>query len=417
MKQKMNAIIAVILMIALCFGVTALNLSNDSSADSLIINEASGTVDYIPNTVNVSCNGSASFVPTINWNYSALGAYSIAVTTTVTLGDSSASSDGSGTAVHEDDDNNKPIIGYSVSDNNIKVIVGKGTTNVETITVTGVGTTTTADSFAVTCKATISVSNDSQSSTAVATRTTGATPVSVNVYSQMSTNTPQNDTCYFGEAYSYNLSSMVTGGSGSYVFAVKATSNSTSGVDFTHSGLYVLGGYIAGTSVKNAYSTQAVGNGNPTSYDGATYSLAVTIVDKFTGASASADLTLNMEMYKVTASLVGTLSGESKTYSSMTSGAICQIDQGTQYTVKLNFDNVGSETKNVVVTVNGMQLTSTNGEYVITDAANIILGTNTCTVTYSVDGYTYSFGFYVDVIATGAEFVVPDPSITVTLMG
>ncbi|MDD2626346.1 MAG: hypothetical protein PHI87_02220, partial [Candidatus Methanomethylophilus sp.] len=91
MKQKMNAIIAVILMIALCFGVTALNLSNDSSADSLIINEASGTVDYIPNTVNVSCNGSASFVPTINWNYSALGAYSIAVTTTVTLGDSSAS--------------------------------------------------------------------------------------------------------------------------------------------------------------------------------------------------------------------------------------------------------------------------------------------------------------------------------------
>ena len=357
-------VIAILLAAGLSY-VVAVDSASDATTDQLTINEASGEVSYVPNTINVGENGSASLSPTINW----VTSDSVIVTTQVSADNSNWDSSAIGSTFQA--------------------------------TVTGNVVTVTGDSSGsgnLYVKSEVTIHEN-------ITRTTEVKTITVNVSPALTVDGTGTTSCYFGEAAEYDLSNLITSGSNNYVFSMSATASNVSMCGFTSSGLYLLDGVISGRGVATAFAG-----------DNPAYTLNVTISDKTTGETKTAVVSMSMYLYNVTGTVATVVSGTNVS-SALANNSTYTADEGTPYTISIDMSDIdGASIVSAKMNDASISMDDANGVYTISGNANIE-GTNVFAVTYAVGGYTYSFTFYLEVIANGAEFIIPDPDIVLTLKG
>ncbi|UAL08115.1 MAG: hypothetical protein KRP56_02390 [Candidatus Methanogranum gryphiswaldense] len=423
------------MMAAAFVGVASIKGSDDSDANDTVINEASGTVSYVPGTINVSVGGNVLFTPTINW----VAATSVVITVSF----------------------------YDV-DSNYTVTYNSGT---GVVTVKGLATCT--DSFTINVKATITINGT------VVTRDISQN-ITVNVFAAPVFTSYSND-CYFGQYYSSNIVTVSSlTGSGTYAISVTGLPD----------GLYILGNTIAGNatwaasasgpytvnvtvvdtitgakcsgtiiitthtySISGTFVDGTHGNSVSILTDGvskATVSLDTTntIVNFSTGAATitidglytDAALTTVFSNYAFSANVL-TINGQSTYYvaytistgetgvlyvkgstlsSTISDGSIVYIDQSTTVSsASITFNNISStiSSTNTSVYVDGVLDTVTfSGSSITINVNAIVVGMHTYTVDYTVNGsYAGTFTFYVYVIEDGTSFIIPDPSINITV--
>jgi len=355
-KTKIFAVLAVaVIMAAALVGVASIKGSDDSDATTLTINEASGTVNYVPNEINVGVGKTVTFSPYTNWATS-LTYPGYAVSVTITATESSPS--------------------FSTTSDTLVTVTGDAVGN-GTLTLTAV-----ANIY----KGTVA------SGTLVNTVSTTAT-VTVHVYNALATTSANvSKDCYLGTAVDVDLTSNVTG-SGTYAISVSGA---------LPQGLYVLGNKLAGFITKDA-----VGG-----------SYTVTVVDTLTGEMKTYTLTLAVFEYSI----------DCKVYTSDSNDVVVNdtayISQGTFSKAEVTIGNCTNASFSTVIidgtsqalgtgyTVSGKTLTINT-----TGFSGIVVGTHTVVVNYTVDGNVGTYVFYLAVLSDGTYFIIPDPSITITVTG
>lgn len=366
MKKKMFAMLTISFMVMAAFGAVAIFDADTDADEFLVINEASGTVSYIPDKINVSVNGTVSFKPTVNWIAGGHGGFYTDISVSVTS---------------ENIDN---IFTVSCTDNVVSVVgVSTGTDKELTVMVT-------SETYI----------GDSATGTPVITKEASYT-VYVNVWAALelpgSVSTPAeiSEICYFGEAYVLDLSGGVEG-SGQYA-------NSVSGLP---DGLYMLGTTVLGMAYESNFEV-GTGTGNKT--------LDITVVDLVTGSVKSGKATMNLSKYQVNTELYCGEEDDPRLNE--------YVDQGTN-PVMLRYTVTGHETAPVMnVKIDGISV-DTPGipdgkdyyELDLTDTAKII-GKHVITFNYEANGYTYNAHTYELFVVGGMDFVVPSPNMVVTLGG
>lgn len=349
-KTKIFAVLAVAVIMAAAFvGVASIKGSDDSDATTLTINEASGTVNYVPNEINVGVGKTVTFSPYTNWATGlAYPGYTVSVTITA-----EESSD------------------YF------------STTTTTPVTVTGdaVGNGT------LTLTAVANIYKDAILVNSVSTTAT----VAVNVYEALdNVEDIISENCYLGTAVDVDLTSNVIG-SGTYAISVNGA---------LPQGLYVLGNKLAGFITKDA-----VGGSYP-----------VTVVDTLTGEMKTYTLTLAVFEYSI----------DCKVYTSDSNDVVVNdtayISQGTFSKAEVTIGNCTNASFSTVIidgtsqalgtgyTVSGKTLTINT-----TGFSGIVVGTHTVVVNYTVDGNVGTYVFYLAVLSDGTYFIIPDPSITITV--
>ena len=367
MKKKMFAMLTISFMVMAAFGAVAV-FDADADADDLVINEASGTVSYVPDIINVSVDGTVSFKPTVNWIAGEHGGFYTTISVDVTS-------------------ENTGIFTVSYTDKVVSVVgVSTGTDKVLTVEVT-------SETYI----------GDSATGTPVITKEASYT-VDVNVWAALelpgSVLTPAeiSEICYFGEAYVLDLSGGVEG-SGQYAISVSGLPD----------GLYMLGTTVLGMAYKSNFET-GTGTGDKT--------LDITVVDLVTGSVASGEATMKLSKYQVKTELYCGTETEPRSNE--------YVDQGTDPVV-LRYTVIGHSTDPGVtmsVTIDGESATAVHVsdggdnyyELDLTDTAKII-GKHVITFNYTANGYTYNALTYELFVVGGMGFVVPSPSMVVTLGG
>lgn len=125
---------------------------------------------------------------------------------------------------------------------------------------------------------------------------------------------------------------------------------------------------------------------------------------------------MSMYLYNVTGTVATVVSGTNVS-SALANNSAYTADEGTPYTISIDMSDIdGASIVSAKMNDASISMDDANGVYTISGNANIE-GTNVFAVTYAVGGYTYSFTFYLEVIANGAEFIIPDPDIVLTLKG
>lgn len=374
-KTKIFAVLAVAFMMAAAFvGVASITGSDDSDASStIIINEASSGVDYIPEIINISYGGTVTFTPTVNW---AEGTYdsNYTVETVVTKTD---------------------VSGVTISVNS----------TTDAVTVQAGSTTITGGSFTVTSTTTIEYNG-----VEIATRSTSQ-DVTLNVYPDMEVDAAVD--CYFGVALNAPL---VSEGSGNYAVTIVEGDVDN---EMLPDGLYILGNNLGG------YATID-------SFDVTTYTVSAVVVDKVTGAKTTQDVVITMHLSAVS----GVITGTGSDPQTIGDNGTVYVDQSSgSAAVTITFTSVQNYTPVIEkVYVDGDLLTEDDDTPSITDYTFsvssttyygtldfliplYVTGTHAVTVDYNVGGYTQTFTFYFVVLESGATFIIPDPNIVISVTG
>jgi len=419
-------------MIASAFvGIGAMASSNDAVVipGTGTINSNSGTVDYVPATVNITYNSEAvgdtptetsvaSFSPTVNWSNVPTGdSYSLTSTANVYTDSncSTAYNNGSSFDITKTPTtvNGETIIGATSGP--IVTITGHAATNLVATDLTLYIKVTSVLKYTTT-----TTNPDTTTTIDIASRTTVDTmSFTVHVYSLVTPTTIEGsdvnaiaDPCYLGEAYTFDLErtiANVTGsdpeiktGSGEYTFVTS---------DLNETGLYILGNSILGTAIYSEFTnnTQLTVN--------------LTITDRVTGAVTNEKITIPMKLTSMTVTITEENSSVERDMT-LLEGETGYVDQNSVITVKATFLNNDSnvvetmtitdvttnEEKTITKTTDGYELTIN-----ATDGFTTLIGTNQYVINYTINGYSDSFKFYLEVIADGSAFIiVPDISIALT---
>jgi hypothetical protein len=357
------------MMAAAFVGVASIKGSDDSDANDTIINEASGNVSYIPGTINLSVGGQVTFTPTVNWsNYPS----NYTITTTISV---------TSTATN---------IIVNTSTDGHSTLVSTGSTSV---TVKAYTDTYVDEKFTVTSVSQIKYNGDT-----IATRT-ATQDVEVNVYSDVVFSTSATvTTCYFGDDYSLDVTSLLSS-SGS------SSSNLAISVSGLPTGLYILGNTIGGYAEESNFSDA-----------GDTSALvSVTIVDTTTGATTTGTISIPLSQYKISVIVSG---------ANIVKGGTVYVDQGSTSIATVNIDK-NNTVSSLSYTIDGgssQTITPTTTGGVVSGAISInntnisnIIGTHVCVISYTINGYTGTYTFNVSVIEDTAVFIIPDPSISISV--
>jgi len=380
MKTKIYTLIAITLMIASAFvGIGAMASSNDVAAvtpGTGTINYLSTDVDYVPGVVNVT-NGvtgsKVTFTPTVNWSNAPTG-YTITSTSNIytTCSDTGVCS---GT--------------YTGSGFNIDIDATK-------VTITGVEANTHVTLY-ITVTSVLSY-NDGAATT-IASRTTDPMSFTINVYSAPTLNNPTINNCYFGEEYKLDLNGLVSNGSGDYTFVITNT-------NLNNTGLYILGDSIMGTALYTAFA-----NG-PLSVD-------LKITDSKTGITVSKTISIPMIPTAMTVAInetIGTSSVHNTT--TLTDGSTGYVDQGNVTTITITW----TQDTTTPALVTNMKITDiTTGEEIPGIGSGVakslptdLIGTHEYIISYTINNYSASFTFNLEVIANGAFMITPHIDVTLT---
>lgn len=359
------------MMAAAFAGVAAIKGSDDSDADadnSTVINPLSGTVDYVPGTVNVYSGGSASFIPTINWVTATSGGYTVELTVGISLTDSLSPYGTEGVEVMKDS-NSVALVSFDGSK----------------VTVEGSSVSSNlSGSFWVQSTATIK-----HGDTTIATRTVSQ-QVSVTTYTNVSLAVSNID-CYFGQALAVSLAS---GGSGDYAITI------SNGSDALPAGLYLINNALSGYADRGSFGT-----------DDVTKRVIVTIVDTVSGetvTSSTSNLEIVMHLYNVVSVSVGG--------SNTASGSTIYADEGDTVTATIA---VQDTTTTLTMSTDGGTPSSVTSNTTGTEVVlpTTVIGLHTYVLTYNVgDTYTGTYTFYMLVVESDEVFIIPDPSISITVL-
>ncbi len=380
MKTKIYTLIAITLMIASAFvGIGAMASSNDADppVGTGTINYLSTDVNYVPEIVNVT-NGTVGneviFSPTVNWtdptSSTYAGAYTVKSTSSIYT-DAACTTAYSGT------------------------LISKSTTDT-TVTVDGSGLT--VGSIVLYIKVTSTISNGSID---IASRTTTPMKFTVNIWSTLEENSSVTvDNCYFGEEYEFDLNEIVaTGtGSGEYTFATD---------DLDNTGLYILGDYILGKALNSEFV--------------APYELVVTlnVADSKTGVSIPVQITIPMKLTKIEVLIHEDASSVTRNMT-LDEGDTGYIDQNSTTTMTMTVSNYDTAVALADVTLKDATTGSTvtisaSGNTYTATLVTSLIGTHEYVINYSLNGYSASFTFYLEVVADGSAFIiVPDINIVLT---
>lgn len=358
------------MMAAAFAGVAAIKGSDDSDADnSTVINPLSGTVDYVPGTVNVYSGGSASFIPTINWVTATGGGYTVELAVGISLTDSL----------------------YDTED----VDVVNGSNSVASVSVDG--STVTVEGSSVSSKLSgsfwvQSTATIKHGDTTIATRTVSQ-QVSVTTYTNVSLAASSID-CYFGQALAVPLAS---GGSGYYAITISDGSEDSN--NSLPAGLYLINNALSGYADRGSFGT-----------DDVTKRVIVTIVDTVSGktvTSSTSNLEIVMHLYNVVSVSVGG--------SNTASGSTIYADEGDTVTATIAVQDT-TTTLTMSIDGGGPSLVTSSITGTEVDLPTTVIGLHTYVLTYNVGGtYTGTYTFYMLVVESGTVFIIPDPSISITV--
>lgn len=369
MKKKMFAMLTISFMVMAAFGAVAIFDADTDADEFLVINEASGTVSYIPDKINVSVNGTVSFKPTVNWIAGGHGGFYTDISVGVTS-------------------ENIDIFTVSYTDNVVSVVgVSTGTDKELTVMVT-------SETYI----------GDSATGTPVITKEVSY-GVDVNVYpklelslSSVEESPTEIPKCYFGEEYIWDLttgSSPKLTGSGQYAMSVSDLPN----------GLYVLGATVLGMAYEGNFET------------GTAKEMKITVVDLKTGSVKVGYAIMDLSEYVVETKLID---GEAESKPNYVDQV---LSDASPKSVTLRYTVTGHETAPVMnVKIDGISV-DTPGipdgkdyyELDLTDTAKII-GKHVITFNYTANGYTYNALSYELFVVGGMGFVVPNPEMVVTLV-
>jgi len=408
MKTKIYTLIAITLMIASAFvGIGAMASSNDADptyapdVGTGTINHSSTVVDYVPEFINVTTNGTektASFSPTVNWSDASAG-YKITSTAKIYT-----------------------VYNTSTGKCNTEYASGTGapleitvhnydSTTDTTLTIDITGNTVSISVLYIVVTSTILKQNlETTQYTEIASRSTDPMKFTVNVYGAVAFNTNTPDSCYFGEEYNYSLNDLVSGGSEEYAFVVTGhldEGNLVNTLDGT--GLYILGNSILGTAVSSAFDSDL--------------SVDLKVTDLKTGLTSSKLVTIPMIPTQMTVTITETDSSVGDhTPKTLTNGSTGYVDQNSVTKIIMTWTNVAPDTT-THEPVTDVELTNvrtgstttgivSGADYVLNTA---LIGTDEYIINYTINGYSASFTFNLEVIADGSAFViVPDISVTLT---
>lgn len=359
MKKKMFAMLTISFMVMAAFGAVAVFAEDTAADDSQrVINEASGTVNYIPDVINVSVGGTASFIPTVNWIVGNVSGYSVSL-----------------------EMKTGPIDSASAFDISVEGAPGaEGYVAFGVISINGLAKSTTSEKFEVNVKAVVTKGSDS------ITVSHATKQVTVNVYDKISFNTDDEalsfDTHYFGETYSQDLSTYVVAGANAYVMTVSGLPE----------GLYLLGTTVTGMAYAGSFTPGSV-------------TVTVNVVDTVTGASAQTTAIISLQMYEVTVKY-----GDAE----VKDGDNLLVKQGEA--AKFTYNLTGAP-DGATITFESEHLEFSNESNPVTVALEII-GDHLVMVSYEADGHVYNaLTFTMSVVYSGIDFIVPEPGMVVTLTG
>ena len=380
MKTKIYTLIAITLMIASAFvGIGAMASSNDAvpPVGTGTINYLSTGVDYVPEIVNVT-NGTSGneviFSPTVNWtdptSSTYTGAYTVKSTSSIYT-DAACTTAYSGT------------------------LISKSTTDT-TVTVNGSGIA--VSSVVLYIKVTSVISDGVID---IASRTTTPMKFTVNIWSTLEENSSVIiDNCYFGEEYEFDLNEIISTstGSGEYTFATD---------DLNNTGLYILGDYILGKALNSEFVTP--------------YELVVTlnVADSKTGVSIPVEIKIPMKLTKIEVLIHEDDSSVTRDMT-LDEGDTGYIDQNSTTTMTMTVSNYDTAVALADVTLKDATTGSTvtisaSGDTYTATLVTSLIGTHEYVINYSLNGYSASFTFYLEVVADGSAFIiVPDINIVLT---
>lgn len=359
MKKKMFAMLNISFMVMAAFGAVAV-FAEDTAADDpqRVINEASGTVNYIPDVINVSEGGTASFIPTVNWIVGSVSEYAVSLKMKAEAIDSASAFE----IDIADSSDSEGYFAFGV------------------ISINGLAESTTSEKFEVKVKAVVTKGSDS------ITVSHATKQVTVNVYDKISFKTDEEalsfDTHYFGETYSQDLSTYVVAGANAYVMTVSGLPG----------GLYLLGTTVTGMAYAGSFTPGPV-------------TVTVNVVDTVTGASAQTTADIDLQMYKVTVTYDGDV---------VKTGDNLLVKQGDE--VAFTYTLTGAP-DGATITFESEHLEFSNESNPVTVTPEII-GDHLVMVSYEANGHVYNaLTFTMSVVYNGIGFIVPNTDMVVTLTG